>query len=816
MSDKNTWPGWQCVRQLGAGSFGKVYEIKREEFGKTYTAALKVITIPSNPAEVQSAFSEGMDEQSVTSYFHDIVENIVNEFALMSDLKGHTNIVSYEDHMVIQHEGEIGWDILIRMELLTPLPRWSESHLMKEEDVLRMGCDICNALELCQRKNIIHRDIKPENIFVNEYGNYKLGDFGIARTVEKTISSLSQKGTYTYIAPEVYHGQPYGVRADIYSLGIVLYRYLNENRTPFLPMGAIRYSDRESAFEKRMSGVPVPPPTGGSQRTKEVVLQAVSYTPEERFLSAAAFHKALLECTSKTEDAEERTLLLFEPEQKEIAKQPQTTVNNPVSMSDAGGSGQTQTNRESGKMRRKAPVFAGIALAGTVALIYALLTVFRESGRGNVPQPANVSAGTVADQRNGNSAEGKDAHTKDDSQEAGEETGSGDRQEGEEQNQEQNETETAQSMMFQKVIDFEKDKWWDEKHIVGTVYAPEEDELEMINHAVDYTNWDDYMEAYDASFVAEEPVSEVGLLCQTESFTLYERNVNDIRRMLVETPDHSYLLAEAEPISSTVSEQPVIVEADYDQDGENELAIRVYLLHGTGLSVDSLFMADRASDGQWYLFQLLNGECADTLNAKCHRTMIGDKYYFKLEDRTIAVPQPDFEEMPFSGYRTGELVHIECTKEQILLKADVGMELRDAPLYNYNIGNGISASVNYRGDGEWELTDFDYYNDQLEDYVGGFVVCYLTGDVQRAETEYNITFEVPEQTVSDCTVTKIAYDSELFGYEQLNVRVEYIADGAESARSMLLEVRQNDLDALGITNLFEIHSYDLWTIVSIH
>ena len=63
----------------------------------------------------------------------------------MSDLKGHTNIVSYEDHMVIQHEGEIGWDILIRMELLTPLPRWSESHLMKEEDMLRMGCDICNA-----------------------------------------------------------------------------------------------------------------------------------------------------------------------------------------------------------------------------------------------------------------------------------------------------------------------------------------------------------------------------------------------------------------------------------------------------------------------------------------------------------------------------------------------------------------------------------------------------------------------------------------------------------------------------------------------
>lgn len=787
MSDINTWPGWQCVRQLGAGSFGKVYEIKREEFGKTYSAALKVITIPPNPAEVQNAYSEGMDEQSVTSYFQDIVESIMSEFALMSDLKGHTNIVSYEDHMVVKHEDEIGWDILIRMELLTPLPRWSEIHPMKEEDVLRMGCDICQALELCQKKNILHRDIKPENIFVNEYGNYKLGDFGIARTIEKTISSLSQKGTYTYIAPEVYHGRPYGVTADIYSLGIVLYRYLNENRIPFLPMGAIRYSDRQEAFEKRISGVPVPPPAGGSQRLKEVILQAVSYTPEKRFLSAAALHKALLECTSKAEEADERTLLLFEPGQKE-------------------------TNIKSGNLRRKAPVFAGIALAGAVALIYALLTVFRENGRGNVPEPVNAGAGTVADGRNDNGPEGEDTRTEDNRGEAGAETGSGDQQEG----QEQSEAEAAPSMMFQKVIDFEKNKWWDEKHIVGTAYMPDEEEMEMINHPVDYTDWDVYLEAYYASFVSDEPVSEVGLLSQTENFILYERNQNESRRMLIETPDHSYLLAEMEPISSTGNAQPVIVEADYDQDGENELAVQVYLLHGTGLSVDSLFMADKASDGQWYLFQLLNEECSEILRGKYSRTKIGDQYYFRIEDRTIAVPQTVLEYHSFMNYAVGNLIHVECSPEGILLKAEIGSELKDAPDYNYNLGNGISAAVSYCGDGEWELTDFDYYNDQLEDYVKGVTYCYLTGDVQRAETEYNITFEVPEQIVPDCTITKISYDSDAFGYDQFKVAIEYTADGMEKPKPMQVWVRLNDLDAMGITDLYDVHSYDLWTIVSIY
>lgn len=63
MAEMNTWPGWECVRQLGSGSFGKVYEIQREEFGKIYRAALKVITIPQNQSDVLDVYSEGMDEK---------------------------------------------------------------------------------------------------------------------------------------------------------------------------------------------------------------------------------------------------------------------------------------------------------------------------------------------------------------------------------------------------------------------------------------------------------------------------------------------------------------------------------------------------------------------------------------------------------------------------------------------------------------------------------------------------------------------------------------------------------------------------------
>src|SRR5699024_9189261 len=152
---------------------------------------------------------------------------------------------------------------LIRMELLKPLNEYTRKRTITRQDVIRLGIDLCKALELCQKYNIIHRDVKPENIFISDAGDYKLGDFGIARTVEKTTSGLSNKGTYTYMAPEVYKGEAYGSTVDIYSLGIVLYRLLNGNRTPFLPAAPapITHADRENALVKRLSGAVLPPPS---------------------------------------------------------------------------------------------------------------------------------------------------------------------------------------------------------------------------------------------------------------------------------------------------------------------------------------------------------------------------------------------------------------------------------------------------------------------------------------------------------------------------------------------------------------------------
>lgn len=287
--------GWEIAKKIGEGANGKVYQIEKTDFGLTTKSALKVVSIPTTPSDVQTAMSEGMDEQSVTEYFEGFVKELVNEISIMSQLKSHANIVSFEDYSVVPHEDSIGWDILIRMELLTPMTEYLLSHAMTEKEVIQLGCDLCSILSYCQQKGLVHRDIKPGNIFVNEAGQFKLGDFGIARTVEKTTGGLSRKGTEGFMAPEVYFGKPYSATVDIYSVGLVLYRLMNNNRLPFLPPipQAIRFSDREEALARRMQGDVLPAPANASSEFAKIILKAAAYNSADRYNTAEEMLQAL-------------------------------------------------------------------------------------------------------------------------------------------------------------------------------------------------------------------------------------------------------------------------------------------------------------------------------------------------------------------------------------------------------------------------------------------------------------------------------------------------------------------------------------------
>ncbi|MCH5211994.1 MAG: serine/threonine protein kinase [Oscillospiraceae bacterium] len=276
---------WRITRELGRGAYGTVFEIERKDFSNM-KSALKVISIPNNENELRSYREDNydLDEQSVTSYFYGFVEEFIKEFQIMSKLRGHSNIVSYEDHDVVKRSEGIGWDIFIRMELLTPMNQYFSQHAPNSQDVIKLGIDICKALEVCRNHNIIHRDIKPSNIFMSDIGDFKLGDFGVARTLEKTSGGLSQKGTYTYMAPEIYKGQEYNASVDIYSLGIVMYRLLNNNMEPFRTDRT--FANGESAMARRMTGEPIPRPANAGDELARIIMKACAYSPQDRYSNA--------------------------------------------------------------------------------------------------------------------------------------------------------------------------------------------------------------------------------------------------------------------------------------------------------------------------------------------------------------------------------------------------------------------------------------------------------------------------------------------------------------------------------------------------
>jgi serine/threonine-protein kinase len=197
------------------------------------------------------------------------------------------------------------------MELLTSLTDYSMGTPFSESEVIKLGIHICRALELCAKKNIIHRDIKPDNIFVSPFHEYKLGDFGIARHIERTMSGLSKKGTFTYMAPEVFRGEPYSASVDIYSLGMVMYSLLNQNRAPFLPEPPhpITPGERDTALQRRMSGEPLPFLKGVSQELNTHIIQrACVYNRNERFADPTQMRQDL-EQIEKNRDAMQTTLL---------------------------------------------------------------------------------------------------------------------------------------------------------------------------------------------------------------------------------------------------------------------------------------------------------------------------------------------------------------------------------------------------------------------------------------------------------------------------------------------------------------------------
>ena len=285
--------GWQLDDvPIAPGSNGTVvYRMKRGTTDWTEYCAVKAIPLAE---EYGSLESRSPEEQA--AYGRELFERTQkarSEIITMEGLRGNTHIVDYLDYAFQDWTDEwcFGRDLYIRMELLNSLRSdIRRNRVFTEPEIIQIGCDICRALILCHRKGIIHRDIKPDNIFYNKDGNYKLGDFGISKSLPDIANGYAGTGigTFAYMPPEQLKGK-YTKLVDIYSLGLVLYELSNGNRLPF---ATGTYANDQDVLQ-RLSSQSLPAPQNAGIALRQVILKACATDPHARYASAEEFLTAL-------------------------------------------------------------------------------------------------------------------------------------------------------------------------------------------------------------------------------------------------------------------------------------------------------------------------------------------------------------------------------------------------------------------------------------------------------------------------------------------------------------------------------------------
>ncbi|HKG55030.1 MAG TPA: serine/threonine-protein kinase, partial [Anaerolineales bacterium] len=269
---------YRIITQIGKGGMANVYKAYQASVDRY--VAIKVL--PSQLAE----------SQEFATRFHQearIIAKLEHPHILPVFDYGETDGVAY----FVMRYLEAG-TLRDKMEAGRPLPM---------KDIDRIFTQLAEALSYAHSFGIIHRDLKPANALIDSHGNIFLTDFGIAKLLESASPRLTQTdaimGTPAYISPEQAQSQSVDQRADIYSLGIILYEMVT-GRVPFLadtPLAVL--------FKHISDPLPLPslvkpdiPPS-----IEQVILKALAKDPKDRFSTAEEFVAAWKHALEEAETA---------------------------------------------------------------------------------------------------------------------------------------------------------------------------------------------------------------------------------------------------------------------------------------------------------------------------------------------------------------------------------------------------------------------------------------------------------------------------------------------------------------------------------
>ncbi|MGI9599497.1 MAG: serine/threonine-protein kinase [Acidimicrobiales bacterium] len=301
-------PGVVDATEIGRGGFGVVYRATESDLGRD--VAVKVL-------------SGELDERTRTRF--------ERERRAMGALSSHPNIITIFRSGVAE-----GGALYLVMEYL-PGGSLAE-HIAANgpaawDDTLRIGVELCGALESAHRAGVLHRDVKPGNIMMDSLGRSKLGDFGIARLDgSPETKSAVITASVAHAPPEVIAGDKPDERSDVYSLASTLFElasgspaFVRPTDESMIPMFARIVN--EPAPDLRQRGVP--------DGLASVLEKAMSKQAEHRHGSAAEFGRELIAVQRQLGTTETRLWIEGEPEPDQSIGQSTQVVPPPVAGSEA-------------------------------------------------------------------------------------------------------------------------------------------------------------------------------------------------------------------------------------------------------------------------------------------------------------------------------------------------------------------------------------------------------------------------------------------------------------------------------------------------
>ena len=271
---------YDLIRVLGKGAMGVVYEGRDPNLERR--VAIKTVKV------------ENLSEEAAAEY-----ESRFRTEARSAARLQHPNIVSVYDS---DRDGDIAFLVMEYIQGDDLKHHLDKGIRYSLEQSLKMIRDLLAALDYAHKAGIVHRDIKPANLLIEPGGRVKLTDFGVARiqdSDEATRTQGSMVGTLKYMAPEQVQGLKIDSRADLFSVGVVLYQLLTDKR-PF-------DGDNDFSIIHQIIGHTPPAPSSFNSRLPTaidaVVARALTKDREQRFATARDFAAALQSAIRRAEDA---------------------------------------------------------------------------------------------------------------------------------------------------------------------------------------------------------------------------------------------------------------------------------------------------------------------------------------------------------------------------------------------------------------------------------------------------------------------------------------------------------------------------------